>query len=349
MKIAYLAHWNQGAMSGVYKKIVQQTNLWNEMGHPTNVFLLTNNCHLEAPTDSLPWQIVNYNQYSRLSGWHRIAMLISKWKPDYIYHRYDLYYPALIRLMDLLPTVIEINTNDYYEYGFSNLRGLYNRLFRSRVISRAAGLVFVTAELSLDPVFAKYERPSCVIPNGILLEDIIKCPAPSAKGVRMIMIGSNGQPWHGMDKVLALAKLRPAWLFDIVGYEGETELKNVRFWGKLGYKDYKSLLNVADFGIGSLALYRIKMNEGSPIKVREYLAAGLPSIIGYIDSDFPEGAPFLLRLPNDKENIIKCLGLIDEFVSNWKSKRVERQSIKIIDSRNKERQRLEFCRHLIDR
>ncbi len=39
------------------------------------------------------------------------------------------------------------------------------------------------------------------------------------------------------------------------------------------------------------------------LKVREYLAAGLPVVIGYQDTDFLDGAPFILQVPNEPDGI----------------------------------------------
>jgi len=84
------------------------------------------------------------------------------------------------------------------------------------------------------------------------------------------------------------------------------------------------------------------MTEASTLKLREYLAVGLPSIIGYTDTDFPNGAPFLLQLPNRPDNVSSSLSAIDEFISSQAGRRVARASIAHLDSLNKERRRLRF-------
>jgi hypothetical protein len=94
--------------------------------------------------------------------------------------------------------------------------------------------------------------------------------------------------------------------------------------------------------LGSMALHRNLMNEASPLKVREYLAYGIPTIIGYHDTDFPDGHPFILELPNEENNVESNLDKIRRFVSEVKGRRIERETIAHIDVKIKELQRFKF-------
>ena len=88
------------------------------------------------------------------------------------------------------------------------------------------------------------------------------------------------------------------------------------------------------------------MHEASPLKVREYLALGLPTIIGYKDTDFPQGAPFLLELPNVENNVDFAADAILRFVEEWKNKRVPRSEVLHLDLKKKERERLRFLKEV---
>jgi hypothetical protein len=121
----------------------------------------------------------------------------------------------------------------------------------------------------------------------------------------------------------------------------------VRVYGHLGRADYEALFKNADVAIGSLGLHVLSMDEACPLKVREYLAYGIPVIIGYRDTDFPNGAPFLLQLPNAPDNVEKNLDQIKEFVYKWKGRRVSRSAIVHLDVQHKEAQRLGFMRSLL--
>ena len=56
----------------------------------------------------------------------------------------------------------------------------------------------------------------------------------------------------------------------------------------------------ADIAMGSLGMHRIGLSSGSVLKLREYTARGLPSVIGYNDSMISKDEPFLLQIPADE-------------------------------------------------
>jgi hypothetical protein len=102
------------------------------------------------------------------------------------------------------------------------------------------------------------------------------------------------------------------------------------------------LLARADVAIGSLGLYRAKLQEASTLKVREYLARGIPTILGYRDTDFPEWAPFLLQIPNSADGVRRSLNEIEAFVRSSRGGRVPRDRIRHLDVAAKEAARLVF-------
>ncbi|WP_433944528.1 glycosyltransferase [Paenibacillus sp. SN-8-1] len=171
---------------------------------------------------------------------------------------------------------------------------------------------------------------------------------PAADAVQLVFIGSPGQAWHGVDAIAELAKAKPRWSFDIIGVDAaelpEPVPANMIFHGRLARKEYQPLLARADLAIGTLALYRKQMKEASPLKVREYLANGLPVITAYEETDFPEPVPFILQLPNSPGNVRDGLAQIDAFASEWRGKKVPRRMIGHLDTRVKESQRLSYMK-----
>ncbi|MBE3098230.1 MAG: hypothetical protein IMZ44_14030, partial [Planctomycetes bacterium] len=90
------------------------------------------------------------------------------------------------------------------------------------------------------------------------------------------------------------------------------------------------------------------MNENSPIKTREYLAAGLPVIIGYDDIDFPDRPDYILQLPNSEDNVVIHIEAIRAFVRRVKGTRVPREIVQPrIDAAGKEATRLAFMRQCL--
>jgi hypothetical protein len=125
--------------------------------------------------------------------------------------------------------------------------------------------------------------------------------------------------------------------------------KNVVLHGALPTDQYVRIMQRADAGIGTLALHRNGMSEASPLKVREYLASGLPVIIGYTDTDFKGDQAFILKMPNTEENVRESMDGIRSFVTAWKGRRVERRWIEALDTRKKEAERLAFFQQSLNR
>ncbi|EOS54330.1 glycosyltransferase [Paenibacillus barengoltzii] len=351
MKIAYLIHWNEGPESGVAKKVIGQMAEWARSGHEVAFFLFTHR-QIRAWEEALHNVTLAAQVYDkgtgRLSAFRQLLDRIRDWNPDVIYHRYDLYYPGLPKLLKQFPSILEMNTNDLAEMKQlgSKARYGYHLATRSRVLRAAQGFVFVSGEMAEERHYKKYVKDKVIIGNGYALDRVSTAPVVQRDEIRVIFIGSSGQSWQGVDHIAALARMRPSWTFDIVGFAPEDfkepAPENMLFHGRLDRRDYEPLMYQADVAIGTMALYRKGMNEASPLKVREYLAYGLPVIIGYQDTDFPESVPFLLQLPNASGNLEHHLAEIDAFVQSWRGKRVLREQIQHLDNRVKEIVRLEY-------
>lgn len=348
MKIAYLAFIDVSRESGVLKKISGQTRTWRSMGHDVRLFAASPRVQ---PWEGLGDLAVEAVRSSRtLTNIMRTPGLVERvlaWGPDVVYHRFHLYYPRLVRMMHRKPTCLEIVADDVAQHALTQpwYEDAYHRRTRHKVIRAAAGFVCITQELAEKlPVG---DRPVCVIGDGIRLADFRPAPPPGNTRPVVVSIASNPrQAWIGADKLLRLAAACPEWAFHVVGCTREqlpgAVPSNLTAHGFLARTQYEPLLASADAAIGSLALHRIGMNESSPLKTREYLAMGLPTVIGYRDTDFPDGAPFLLRIPNTDDSIETSLERIRTFVHEWKGRRVPREAVAHLDTNVKELRRLEF-------
>ncbi len=352
MRIAYLLNWDTHWGRGILNKVSSQALAWRELGHQVSVFMLArfdDRIDLSSRLDpgitldvqscrSVPDRFVQYGP---------LTQRVLHWKPDVVYLRYEGCYPALVRLARQIPVVCEINTDDLGEYALGpRYRDWYNRLTRGLLIKHIAGMVFVTEELARKPHFSSFRKPGVIIGNGIRLDAYPVLPAPHNLNPRLAFVGSAGQAWHGTDKILLLAEGCPDWRFDVVGMSpgdlGAHLPSNLVAHGALNRAQYEPILACADVAIGTLALHHKRMEEASPLKVREYLAYGLPTITAYLDTDFPTCVPFILRLPNTPDNVVSCRDAIKGFVTRVKGARVPRDPIAHLDVRLKERKRLEF-------
>ncbi|MDO8542563.1 MAG: glycosyltransferase [Opitutaceae bacterium] len=354
MRIAYLGQMaDVSGENGISKKIRGQTVPWLRRGHQVRYFSLVPTTAVWSGLTPLETELVTRGRFG-LRLWRSLALArrIRTWQPDVIYFRYAYHSAGLPALFRAVPTVAELNSDDLTEYPItlSPAKVAYHRVTRNRVLRSVAAFAPVTHELALR--FAHFGRPTKVIANGIALEDFPEAAAPApATGVRLLFIGQSGSPWHGIERVAELALMFPDAVFDLVGCTtGDWQCSvgttpppsNLRLHGMLPRERYEPLLCRATAAIGTMALYRKKMDEACPLKVREYLALGLPVIGAYRDTDIPEGSDYFLRLPNDGAPLAPHRDAIAGWLSRWQGRRVPRKAIQHLDHDGKEAQRLAF-------
>lgn len=355
-KIAYYLEWNDGPSSGVFKKVIAQTRYWAENGETVHFFVLSHNPNLEdwqaAVHPAIKVTLIHWK--TRLGRFGQMAKIVRQmmaWQPDLVYSRFGPYYPFFELIWRRTKLILEINTDDMHEYKLmSKHRYWYTRLTRPRLMNKASGFVFVSREVSEKPHYRDYHKPFVVIANGIDLSLFSPLPAPQNTTPRLIFIGIH-RPWHGTDKILLMARHFPDWHFDLVGVTAngfsETVPSNVHLHGVMERVDYEGLVAQADVGIGSLALNRVGIRENSPLKLPEYMAYGLPAIVGYQETNFPQEVDFLLQLPSTDDNVATHLDDIEAFVMRSMGKRVAREAIQHVDAKFKEQERLAFFRKIM--
>ena len=349
MRVGYLVHFRGGRETGIYRKVREHVAEWSRRGVDVGLFVATDAAGSEdwsAIPQTRRVAILPDRSALSLATRERVSMALRRWRPDVLYARHGLAYPGFLLAARTMPTVLEVNADDVAEFRLTSAwRSAYGRLTRSLLLRSAAGLVHVTNELARSPSFSRFAKPSIVVANGIDLSAYPPLPAPSNGLPRLVFVGHPGSPWHGVEHVIELSRSFPSWQFDIVG-PGPHELRdappNVTAHGVKRTEDYREILGNADVAVGSLGLYRDGLAEASPLKVREYLARGIPSIIGYRDSDFPEGAPFILELPNQPDGVMSSLPAIEAFVNRSVGRRVPAESVTHLDVRVKETERLRF-------
>jgi len=355
MKVAYIACVGINSEAGVARKIFHQLMAWSKCGVDAQAFIVTGDTGDTANhfLKSLPVTIIQHNNDKKsFFASLRIAIItIRRWNPDIVYHRYFHYNTLLCRLFDDYRGILEINTNDLSEYRLSmpRLKYLVHRVRRQWLFKRVRGFVAVTKEISRQ--LEAFDKPICVLANGIHIEDHQVLPAPQHQKPALSFLGFPGYAWHGVDKIVRLAETFKDWDFNIIGYTPQDFASgvpsNVRLPGYLTEEQYLKILLETDVAIGTLALHRIGMQEACPLKTREYLARGIPAIIAYEDTDFPNETPFLLRLPNEENAVISHIDEIRQFVEQWRGKRVNRKDIKHLDINYKAQQQKDFFQKIL--
>jgi glycosyltransferase involved in cell wall biosynthesis len=366
MKIAYVTIHIEPKLinGGVGKKINSQVSIWQSMGHSVALFSLTPEPILSIPDveqflfkSSTNIFILKFitREVARSAALARLISQVRRYEPDVIYFRFGLFSLPLQELFKVAPVVLEVNSNDLDEY---RSRGLFfywlNRITRNFIFSRCAGWIASSSELANLPVNRGYRKPVCVVPNGIELNRYQPLPPPRNQFPALALVGSPGMNWHGVDKLLPLAERYPDLQIHIVGYRHEdlqgTIPGNVHLYGYLDYENVKKVLARVDAVFGTLALYRKKMEEASPLKIREALAYGIPVILAYHDTDLIGiDSDLFLFLPNTETNVLDHARAIHDFAFRVRGRRVNRELVsKRIDQVQKEETRLSFFREVLD-
>jgi hypothetical protein len=340
----------------VTTKISLQLTAWRAAGHEATLFLL---CPTPNATSSGAIEAETFpfgSALSRLRATRRLYAAIKEARPDLIYLRYDLFAPPPSSLAGIAPTVVEVNSNLQAELS-ARSRGAaaYERFQAPRLFRHAAGAVCVSNELAHGVGSRQPGMPVTVIANGVDLATLSPLPPSRETGIRAVYLGDDPS-WQGVDKLIAVAPQLPDWHIDLVGVAGESSLPTVTFHGFLPREKYEPILVRADIAFGTLALHRKQMNQTSALKVPTYLAYGLPTIIGYEDTNFVGSEPwYLLRLPNVESNVQDGLERIRSFAREVKGRRVHRDEVaERISARSKEVARLSFFeavlagRHALD-
>lgn len=360
MKIAFLTKFNVGVESGVLKKIALQLKLWRSFGADARLFALAPTDRVWSGLDGVPVvvssadvdgdaRVVSKFRH-RFSGMAKLMRRLDEFAPDVVFWRYTTYYPAVAKMMRRYPTVLEINTDDLEEYRlrFSALANWYHRALRGRVLRPARGMIFVTDELRSR--FDAFDAEKIVVPNSIDLSEFSPPPPPNNDRPRLLFVAAAGRAWHGFDKVFRLAARFPDWRFDVVGPERsdfDDVPPNVTVRGKLTREEYEPTVAETDVALGTLSLHRKGLEEACPLKVREYLAYGLPTVVGYRDVDFDDEDDFVLRIPNVERNVEEAADEIAAFVERWKGTRVDRERVRRIDATEKERRKYDFLAEVV--
>lgn len=184
----------------------------------------------------------------------------------------------------------------------------------------------------------KYLNRSAVnIQNGISLKKI-PVRNQSFKKEEIHLLGlANMAKWHGFDRVIEGLKEYYSSggdrivIFHLVGPDGDGSLE---IWKKM-VSDYKLdkyvifegpkygdeldyYFNVCQVAIGSIALHRIGYESAATLKIREYMARGIPFVMSVDDQSIKTGSNFYYEASSDDIpiNMSALIEYIDQ-IENW--------------------------------
>lgn len=362
MRIAYLTDINLGIDSGVQKKHLMQASCWRQQGHAVKIFSIPaewspNSAKLseddimvfDSPLAKIKSKGLSV-YLRKIFTVNQVIKALKDFKPDVVYAREVLWYPGLNRIIKNFPVIWEANTLLLKEVSLVShpLVKKANRIFIPKLYKNLKGVVAVTHEIG--DLFKPYNIPVEVVANGI---DFSKFPDPSraaddVEKINVLFVGSPGMEWHGTEHFCEMASLTPFADFHLVGpvHKNEQMISNLHQYGYMQTGELQQLYKKMDIAVGSLGLYLKGMHEACPLKVREYCAMGLPTIMGYKDTDL-HGADFILEIDNNPQGVKSSIREIHHFIHKWKGKRINRENaISYLDTGKKEIIRLNFMKSI---
>jgi|SRR5687768_1028980 len=345
LTVGFLLPSAYNAASGIWRKSLLQASELRKIGARALIFSFTG-----EGSDSLADHI-HIPLRAGVSKEKQLGSLVEKMiaaAVDVAYVRRELWHPAYRTLMRRIPTIAEINTLDSAEYRLTMAlpRRVYAAVTALFWQQAPAGFVSVTHELAkaLPP-----RKPRAIISNGIA--EPFNTPASGSAKPHLFFSGTGSYSWHGIDKFIALARAFPNWDFSIAGEDaanlGSDTPPHVRCHGKLSSSAADGLLATANIGVGTLALHRKNMDEACPLKLRSYLAYGLPSIIAYQDTDFSGKYDFICQISNTEKNVVSEKEKIASFVTANFQRRVAWDEVKFASETEKARQRYDFFKQIV--
>ncbi len=347
MKIIYISFESPKDVTGVGRKIKAQMKYWEQEGHQAR--------HIQLRYQDDNEVIKKYTSNHTLNlalNLKNIKDALREEKPDIIYMREVLYVPFLINALEGIPYCIEINSDAKAEYkNQSWAKYTYYTATHKFLKSNAAGIVSVSKELLAKAEIGENAK-HLILANGYDFEQVKQmAPVPDSETLSLIFVGSATQPWSGVENIEILAKACPQFNFHLVGGGFKSNLPNIITYDYLNAESLKALYSVCDIGIGTFGLYKKGMDEASPLKIREYIAYGLPVILPFIDTDLSRlnTEHGVLTVPNAPLKNQETLTQIKKFCLQWKGQRLNVGVLKqILSYDSKEKKRLNFFEEILE-
>ena len=285
--------------------------------------------HLEAVADAAPAE----REQAQVRAAQRIASRVVADGADLVYERYSLFSTTLadITAATGVPGVLEVNAPLIDEQ--RRHRSLVDASGAKQVLRRQVGAARVTVCVS-DPV-ADWVRRRVVdvpdaeavagrihtVPNGVSVRRIQPQPADPERVV-VTFVGTL-KPWHGVaDLITAAALARQQWNLRIIGDGPEMETLRAQaerlgveadFRGAVAPEEIPAHMAGSAIGVAPYPdLGGRDQQYFSPMKVLEYLAAGLAVVasdVGQIPQLLEEGAQLhgVLVAPSDPTALAAAL------------------------------------------
>lgn len=138
-----------------------------------------------------------------------------------------------------------------------------------------------------------FDKKNCIVSNGIQtnrIQDSNQFLITENKEINLLFFAGGDFYWNGFDRLIEGFINSTSKEFDFkIHYFGKknkkNNIENVFYYDDIDTKILSNLLLNNCIGIGTLKLYKKRLDEACPLKVRDYWSYGLPVILAYKDTD----------------------------------------------------------------
>ena len=308
--------------SGEAKKAIMQVNALSKLGIVSEIIWHDRTDKFNKLLVRIPF----YKNYSTGLTAHLIEKINNDREICLLYIRKDIFDYSFLKMIKKIKNqthiniLVEIPTYPY-DAEWSKLKDLplllKDRLARKRLYKYVDKIALCAPDENII-----WKIPTLVIGNGIDVDKINKKKIFSKDASTIKLLGvACVEKWHGYDRLIrGMAEYYKSdnkqrhIEFHIVGNGSQipylkrlTEKSNLNdyvfFHGTLYGKQLDSIFDECDIGVASLAAFRKGITIGRELKLREYIARGLPYI--YTNDDDIENIPYNcgIKLPRSEQAI----------------------------------------------
>jgi hypothetical protein len=287
---------------GVTKKISSQVEVWRSVGYC--VTIINDNVSGSA----LRKYAARYLTLIRY-------FILKKHTDSAIYMRQTPELPLYSFMLRRRKFSCEVNADVKAESkNYSIAKRVIALLFPQKIHNIATAAFYVSSELAKR--LHQSKGAAYIFPNSLHAFPIERM---LPRKFNVVFVGTPQYPWQGFDLFIAIVRAMPRYEFHVIGTDSGPISNNLQYHGALTGHEYHRAMGNMDFAIGTLAFHRAGIVEGSPLKVRDYLAFNLPFVIGYDDSDF-SNSEFCLRINAD--TLSEEIARIEHFFDSWRGRSI---------------------------
>ncbi|WP_255039038.1 glycosyltransferase [Lacihabitans soyangensis] len=328
------------ANSGIKNKVFAQAKAFNNLGLATDVLYFENKTiKIEGKNQNIQSFCKSKIDFLKFLYFGYLSAIDVK-KYDFVYIRHFLTNPLFLWMLKSIkkqnPSIKIYMELPTYPYKYQNNKLSFSLRIQQKIDEVCTPFFkkYIDQIVTISLHDTIFDIPTIKTDNGIDVEKFgpIK-PQHAEDGILNLLGLANVQSWHGFDRLIAgisnyvITNPLKKVILHVVGngdvledLKKQTKDNNlsdyVKFHGFLSGNELIEMFAKCQMGVGVLGLHRVNLSHASALKAREFASRGLPFMASHDDFGFPDGYPFILKLPASDEAI--DVNLIVNFVEKLK-------------------------------